>query len=55
LLCTPKKIEKKYFFLESNHKILYFTCLKSHDISFSKFGYIDWKILAFKVGQKVFY
>jgi len=50
LLHTPKKTNKS--FLESNHEILYLTCLKSCGTNFMKFDYIDWKIWAFKVGKK---
>jgi len=42
----------KIIFLESNHKILYFTCFKSCGKNFMKFDHTNWKILAFKVGRK---
>jgi len=48
LLRSSKKT-KQFFFLEYNHKILYFTCLRSCGKIFMKFDGIDWKILAFKV------
>jgi len=41
---------KKNIFLESNHRILYFTCLRSCGKNFMKFDCTDWKILALKVG-----
>jgi len=50
LLRSTKK-QKKCFFLESNRKIVYFTCLRSCHKNFMKFDHIDWKILAFKVGR----
>jgi len=43
------KNRKKTFFPKSNHKIFYFTCLKSSGKIFIKFDCMDWKILAFKV------
>ena len=46
---------KKTFFLESNCRILYFTCLKSCAKNFIKFDHIDWKILASKVEQNFFF
>jgi len=47
-------IQKKRFFLESNRRILYFTCLKSCGKNFMKFDYTNWKIIAFKVGNICF-
>jgi len=35
---------KKHFFLESNHRILYLTYLRSCGKNFMKFDRIDWKI-----------
>jgi len=50
---TQKTI--KILFLESNHRILYFTCLKSCGKNFMKFDRTDWKIIAFKVGKICFF
>jgi len=47
---TQKK-RKIYIYLESNHRILYFTCLKSCGKNFMNFDSTDWKIIAFKVGK----
>jgi len=41
--------------LESNRKILYFTCLKSCGKNFMKFDRTDWKIIAFKIGKIYFF
>jgi len=53
LLHSPPKREK-YIFIESNCRILYFTCLRSYGKNFMRFDCTDWKILAFKVGKNVF-
>jgi len=50
---TQKK--RKIYFLEYNHRILYFTCLKSCGKNFMKFDHTDWKIIAFKVGNICFF
>jgi len=50
-LLHSSKRTKKILFLESNHRILYFTCLRSCGKNFMKFDCTDWKILAFKVGK----
>jgi len=52
---THLEKQKLDIFLESNYRILYFTCLRSCSKIFIKFDHVDWKIVAFKVGQKVFF
>jgi len=54
LLHSSKKT-KETLFSYYNHKILYFTCLKSCTKNFMKFDRTNWKILAFKVGTKSFF
>jgi len=53
VLFTPQK--RKIYILESNLRILYFTCFKSCGKNFTKFDRTDWKILAFKVGKICFF
>jgi len=50
--CAHLRKQNNKLFLEYNHKILYFICLRSRGKNFMKFDRIDWKILAFKVGKK---
>jgi len=46
--------KKRFVFLESNHRILYLTYLRSCGKYFMKFGLIDLKIWAFKSWKKSF-
>jgi len=53
--CIHLRKPKIYIWGEFNYRILYLTSLKSCSKNFIKFDRTDWKILAFKVGQKVFF